>query len=245
MFCILLSRSSPWPSWHSVKYCFELAFFYASIHLFARLIPLSLYSSPTVPEEIKMNRSRAQAAMHDAAPAPLTRRNLFVGALLGAGGLAAAPIHTWASVADQVSHSTEAIHQEVVFKAPRKRVYCALMKTAQFDKVAHLGSAVQGNAPLGNQPTQISPDVGGTFTLFGGHIVGRHLELVPDTRIVQAWRVADWDAGIFSIVRFQLVDQASDTKLVFDHVGFPQGLGQHLAEGWTGNYWQPLAKFLA
>jgi activator of HSP90 ATPase len=104
---------------------------------------------------------------------------------------------------------------------------------------------MQGNSSLGNQPTQISPELGGTFTLFGGHIIGRHLELVPGTRIVQAWRVADWDPGIFSVVKFQLADQASGSKLIFDHVGFPQGLGQHLAEGWTGNYWQPLAKFLA
>ena len=175
----------------------------------------------------------------------LTRRRLLFSALLGAGGLAAGPVHTWASVADEVSHSTEAIHQEVTFKAPRKRVYTALMDTEQFDKVTHLGVAMQGNSSLGNQPTQISPELGGTFTLFGGHISGRHLELVPGTRIVQAWRVADWDPGIFSVVRFQLADQASDTKLIFDHVGFPQGLGQHLAEGWTGNYWQPLAKFLA
>jgi activator of HSP90 ATPase len=175
-----------------------------------------------------MYSSNLRPVRVDALALPLARRRLLFGALLGAGGLAAAPVHAWASVADEISHSTEAIHQEVTFKALRKRVYTALMDTAQF-----------------NQPTQISPEPGGTFTLFGGHIIGRHLELVPGTRIVQAWRVADWDPGIFSVVRFQLADQASDTKLVFDHVGFPQGLGQHLAEGWTGNYWQPLAKFLA
>ena len=43
---------------------------------------------------------------------------------------------------------------------------------------------MQAGASLGNQPTQISPELGGSFTLFGGHIVGRHLELLPDTRIV-------------------------------------------------------------
>jgi len=208
--------------------------------LFACSINSTQPSFPTVPEEINMDCSHT-----DAATALLGRRRLFFGALLGVGGLAAAPIHTWASVADEVSHSTEAIHQEVVFKAPRKRIYSALMDTAQFDKLTHLGAAMQGNSSLGNQPTQISPELGGTFTLFGGHIVGRHLELVPDTRIVQAWRVTDWDPGIFSVVKFQLADQGSDSKLVFDHVGFPQGLGQHLADGWTGNYWQPLGKFLA
>jgi activator of HSP90 ATPase len=197
------------------------------------------------PEETTMHSSNHRPVGVDILALPLTRRRLFFGALLGAGGLAAAPVHTWANVANEVSHTSEAIHQEVTFKAPRKRVYTALMDPAQFDKVTHLGVAMQGNSSLGNQPTQISPELGGTFTLFGGHIIGRHLELVPGTRIVQAWRVADWDPGIFSVVKFQLADQASESKLIFDHVGFPQGLGQHLAEGWTGNYWQPLAKFLA
>jgi activator of HSP90 ATPase len=87
--------------------------------------------------------------------------------------------------------------------------------------------------------------VGGTFSIFGGHIVGRHLELLPDERLVQAWRVPDWKPGIFSIARFQLNKQGSGTRLVFDHTGFPQGLGQHLADGWKANYWEPLQKYLA
>ena len=87
--------------------------------------------------------------------------------------------------------------------------------------------------------------MGGTFTLFGGHIIGRHLELVPNERIVQAWRVVDWEPGWYSIATFQLVEQAADTKIVFDHLGFPKGLGQHLAEGWKGHYWDTLRKYLA
>jgi activator of HSP90 ATPase len=202
-------------------------------------------STTSPPKEITMYGSHHRPVSVDTIAFPLTRRRLLCGALLGAGGLAAARVQSWANVANEVSHSAEAIHQEVTFKALRQRVYTALMNTAQFDKVTHLGAAMQGNSSLGNQPTQISPELGGSFTLFGGHIIGRHLELVPGTRIVQAWRVADWDPGIFSVVKFQLADQGSGTKLIFDHVGFPQGLGQHLAEGWTGNYWQPLAKFLA
>jgi len=95
-----------------------------------------------------------------------------------------------------------------------------------------------------NKPTQISREAGGTFTLFGGHIVGRHLELVPNERIVQAWRVVTWSPGVYSIAKFELTEQGSSTKLVFDHVGFPDGQGQHLAEGWKANYWEPLEKYL-
>ena len=98
---------------------------------------------------------------------------------------------------------------------------------------------------LGNKPTEISREVDGAFTLFGGHIMGRHLELVPNERIVQAWRVVDWTPGVYSIVKFELTAQGSGTKLIFDHTGFPEGKGQHLAEGWKGHYWDPLEKYLA
>ena len=81
--------------------------------------------------------------------------------------------------------------------------------------------------------------------MFGGFIVGRHIELVPNERIVQAWRVAYWKPGEFSIARFALVEQGAGTKIVFNHMGFPNGDAEHLVEGWHGNYWEPLKKCLA
>lgn len=147
---------------------------------------------------------------------------------------------------DEVSHSAESIHQEVVFHAPRRRIYDVLLDAKQFDQVSRLGEAMQAGTPPGAKPTQISSEVGGDFTLFGGYIFGRHLELVPSERIIQAWRVASWPAGIYSIARFAFSEQSlSASKLSFDHSGFPSGLGEHLAHGWRANYWQPLTKFLS
>lgn len=143
---------------------------------------------------------------------------------------------------DDVSHTCEAIHQEVIFKAERKRVYEALTDAKQFNKVVQLSAA---GMSLGNVPTEISREVGGTFSLYGGHILGRHVELVPNERLVQAWRVANWNPGVYSIAKFALAEQGTATKLIFDHTGFPDGQGQHLAEGWKTNYWEPLTKYLA
>lgn len=136
-----------------------------------------------------------------------------------------------------ISHSCESIHQEVVFKAARKRVYEAITEEKQFRQVTDF--IIKGAS------TQISTEVGGSFSMFGGVIVGRHIELVPYERIVQAWREKDWEPGLYSIVRFQLSEQGSDTKLVFDHTGFPQGAAVHLAPGWWSHYWEPLQKYLA
>ena len=41
------------------------------------------------------------------------------------------------------------------------------------------------------KPTAIGEHAGGEFALFGGLIVGRHIELAPDELIVQAWRTAN------------------------------------------------------
>lgn len=176
-----------------------------------------------------------------------TRRQLLGGASFALGGIAFASIAGAARGIgeEEVSHSAEAIHQEVLFRASRKRVYQVLSDAKEFDKVVKQSAAVEPGMAPGNKPTEISKVVGGTFTIFGGHIVGRHLELLPGVRIVQAWRVVDWKAGLYSIARFELTEPASDTKLIFDHTGFPQGQAEHLAQGWRINYWEPLARVLA
>ena len=38
---------------------------------------------------------------------------------------------------------------------------------------------------------------------------------------------------------------SEQTKLIFDHTGFPEGASVHLAPGWWSHYWEPLQKYLA
>ena len=174
-----------------------------------------------------------------------SRRQLFSGFAVTLGGLILVPTQVWAQTEEEISRTAEAIHQEPVIKASRKLVYEALTETAQFDKVIELSGAMKSMQNLGNKPTQISREVGGAFTLFGGYVTGRHVELVPGQRIVQAWRAGSWDSGVYSIAKFELVEQGSATKIVFDHAGFPKGAAEHLASGWKEHYWEPLAKLLA
>jgi activator of HSP90 ATPase len=136
-----------------------------------------------------------------------------------------------------LSHSSESIHQEVLIKASRDRVYRALTDARQFREVTELSYQAVS--------TEISPEVGGAFSLFGGLIVGRHIEMLPNERLVQAWREKPWDPGFYSIVSFQLNETGSGTRVIFDHRGFPQGKGEHLAIGWKSHYWEPLQKYLA
>jgi activator of HSP90 ATPase len=140
--------------------------------------------------------------------------------------------------------AAKAIHQEVIVKAPRARVYEALMNAQQFDLVEKLGVAMRTMPKSFAAPTQIDAAEGGTFVLFGGYIFGRNVELVPNERIVQAWREMPWKPGVYSLVRFELLDDGAGTKILFDHTGFPVGDGAELAKGWFENYWHPLRQSL-
>jgi activator of HSP90 ATPase len=131
------------------------------------------------------------------------------------------------------------IHQEISFKASPKQLYETLLSSKEFSdcikKSFNSFSAASAN---------IDPRPGGAFSLFDGVIAGRILELVPNERIVEAWRVADWPAGIYSIVRFELKPQGTGTLLIFDHTGFPEGSKSSLSSGWQEHYWDTLTKYL-
>jgi uncharacterized protein YndB with AHSA1/START domain len=158
-----------------------------------------------------------------------------IGLITRASALTVAPAPAPAD--NEISHTCECIHQEVVFKARRARVYQALTDAKQFSKVTDFS--------IPGASTTISPEVGGSFSLFGGVISGRHIEMVPNQRLVQAWRAAEWAPGVYSIAKFQLNESGAATSLVFDHTGFPQGKAESLAEGWKSHYWGPLQKYLA
>ena len=175
-----------------------------------------------------------------------TRRQVISGGVVALGLMSLGRDEVVAAEEEGILRAEEAIHQEPVFKASRKLVYEALTDASQFAKVVELSAAMKGGGmKLGTKVAEIGREPGGAFTLFGGYITGRQVELVANERIVQVWRAASWDAGSYSIARFVLVESGGGTKIVFDHTGFPKGQAEHLAEGWRTNYWEPLAKFLA
>ncbi len=174
----------------------------------------------------------------------LSRRACLSGVVVSVGSLAIGARDSWAAPEDGLTRSSEAIHQEPVLKASPKRVYEALLDAQQFQKVELLSLAMDAST-LTAKPAKIGREVGSSFSLFGDFIVGRQLELVPNQRIVQAWREISWPAGIHSIVKFELAEQGSGTRIIFDHTGFPAGNGEHLAAGWKAHYWDALEKFLA
>jgi activator of HSP90 ATPase len=182
----------------------------------------------------------------------LSRRTVVIAVLPAALGMSAPASSTSNDVdrpkqvdPDGLTHISEAIHQEITFKAPRHAVYEALMNSQQFDAITRLSDAVTLVTASDAKPTSISREVGGPFTLFGGYITGRNLELFGDERLVQSWRAGSWSVGNYSIAKFVLAANGAGTALVLDHQGFPEGQGKHVARGWYTHYWEPLSKYLA
>lgn len=173
------------------------------------------------------------------------RRQTITGILLAAGAWVLSARELAAQEGNEISHADESIHQEVAFKAGRQRVYEALTNAAQFEKVVQLSDAAKTMIRPGSPPAQISAEAGGAFSIFGGLIVGRHIELVHGVRIVQAWRPAYWEPGVYSMVKFEFKDDGAGTRLTLDHKAFPIGDAKSLLDGWTKNYWAPLAKYLS
>jgi len=166
-----------------------------------------------------------------------TRRQVITGGAMAFAGLALSSAAATVQQTMTETPSTGAdktrtyLHQEVDFKASPHRIYEILLDSKQF-------TAFSG------EPAEISPEAGGAFSMFGGKIVGRNVELVPDQRIVQAWRPSYWEPGVYTLVKFGLKPEGSQTRVVLDHTGFPEGKFESLSSGWKEHYWEPLAKYL-
>jgi activator of HSP90 ATPase len=132
----------------------------------------------------------------------------------------------------------------LAFSHSAERIYRALTDAEQFQEICGLSDAAK-HVDVNSKPAKISVQSGGEFTIFGGYIAARQIELAPNQRIVQAWREPTWDVGVYSLVHSELSNRGKETRLVFNHTGFPAGAGDHLAIGWKLNYWEPLEKFLA
>jgi activator of HSP90 ATPase len=172
----------------------------------------------------------------------LTRRHAIAGAVIAFGGVTASSL-AWARAQQPAAAVKEApskpenqarttIHEEVMFDASPQRLYDALLDSKQF-------------AAFSGMPADIDAKAGGAFSMFGGMIVGRNIELDPKSRIVQAWRPTHWDPGAYSIVKFELETKGGGTKFVLDHRGFPEGEFDSLESGWKSHYFERLKNYLA
>jgi activator of HSP90 ATPase len=181
-----------------------------------------------------MNESTNPAAVAHAQ----TRRQMIVRAAIALGALASTSKAHAQQPAMQEAPGTAAnrtrttLHYQSDLKANPQRVYEVLLDSKLF-------------AACTGAPAEIDRKAGGAFRLFSNQIEGRNVELIPNQRLVQAWRPASWEPGVYSIVKFELKASATGSTLVLDHTGFPEGLADHLDTGWHMHYLETLQKYFA
>lgn len=134
-------------------------------------------------------------------------------------------------VKKSVKNPPKTIRQTVSFKAPAHAIYDALMDSKK-------------HARFTGAPAKIGRKVGGSFSAHGGYIQGENLELVPDKKIVQTWRAAEWKAGEESTVTYALETTENGTRLNFTHRNVPGRHAESVKQGWKTYYWAPLKKML-
>ncbi len=122
--------------------------------------------------------------------------------------------------------------QKVVLPVLPKEVYDAILSSKQH-------SAFTGSK------ANIQAKIGGAFSIFDGGLKGITLDLVPDKKIVQAWKceMKEWPKDYFSTVVFSFVKQGKQTLLTFTHYGIPASCFSSIKKGWTTYYWDPLTVF--
>jgi len=124
------------------------------------------------------------------------------------------------------------IHQKELFHCSVQRLYSALTNAEQFGR-------------LTKTTAEIDIATGGVFSCFNGWITGVTIEAITNKRLVQAWRVKTWEAGIYSIASFKLVAVSdSQTQIIFDQIGYPKADKIDLELGWHEKYWNPLKEYL-
>lgn len=115
-----------------------------------------------------------------------------------------------------------------IIPASQQDVYLALTTAATI----HLWSG---------EKAEMSTEPGSEFSLWDGSIVGKNLEFVQDSKIVQQWYFGDQVEE--SIVTIKLHPHKHGTSLEINHNNIPDEDYDDIVEGWENNYIAGLEEF--
>ena len=126
------------------------------------------------------------------------------------------------------------IVQKVVFKNTNPKALYELY----MDEKKH--SHVTGG------PAKIENKDGGKYSVHGGYIKGKNLQLVKNRLIVQSWRAQGWDkTDTDSIFMINLEQKGNDVVLHAMHANIPEKHVAGIKKGWYDHYWNPWKQHLA
>jgi activator of HSP90 ATPase len=103
----------------------------------------------------------------------------------------------------------------------------------------------KSHAAMTGSAAKVTAREGGRFTAWDGYITGRNLKLVPERRIVQAWRTTEFASGDEDSQIDVLLEKApGGTKLTLRHINIPKGQSDYKS-GWKECYFEPMKAYFA
>jgi len=81
---------------------------------------------------------------------------------------------------------------------------------------------------------KMSDQVGDEFSLWGGDIIGKNLEVVKDEKLVQQWYFGE--EGPESIVTLKIWPKKSFSSVELQHTNIPDEAYENIVDGWNNSY---------
>lgn len=125
------------------------------------------------------------------------------------------------------AYNTTTITVKPVFNASPDQLYSTFM-------TPQLVSVWSRSAP------NLEPKVGGQFSLFGGNVSGKFIELDENKKIKLEWRLRDWKAGHHAIVTHNFIVGNGETTMETQWEGVPVGQEETVEENFNEYYVKPI-----
>ncbi len=121
------------------------------------------------------------------------------------------------------------ISQTYHINAPKEEVWKALTDPKYIER-------------WGGGPAEMSDKKGFEFSLWGGDIYGKNIEVIKGKLLVQEWFGGKWDKS--SRATFNLHSKGDKTTIKFIHTDIPDSEHADIEQGWKDYYLGPLKDFL-
>jgi activator of HSP90 ATPase len=121
------------------------------------------------------------------------------------------------------------IKQTYKIKAPIAKVWSALVNPKEI-------------AGWGGGPAKMTDKKGAKFSLWGGDIWGKNIEIVPNKKLVQEWYGGQWAKP--SNLTILLAEKKGVTTVKLTQKGVPSNEVKDITEGWKEYYFGPMKEYL-
>lgn len=118
-------------------------------------------------------------------------------------------------------------------------------KNTTTDELYKLYMDEQKHSEVTGSKAKIKQKEGTNFVVYDGYIIGRNIQLINNSLIVQSWRASDWDdSDIDSTFIIYFIQHDEDVVVSVVHANLPIQHAESISKGWHEFYWKPWKLYL-